>query len=398
VPGSPDDDPNVGSPQPSSGWSVAPSGRRPSDAWADLEPSFTGDHPEFASRRSARRSRPGQRRRRLLGYLLVAVFALILGLGTGYARGYFASGKVGRKVTVVVPQGATLNSIASQLEAKGVVKHARAFVIRAESDGYATKFMPGTYTFHQNEPYEGLVAQLARGVMPPTVKVSIPEGTTLKQAGGLVAAKVGTITAADYVAVARDDPPPFRLRGYKPGTTLEGLLFPATYEVIPKVKARTFVDKQLAAFTHNFAQVDMARALKANLTPYDVVIIASMIDREAMVPAERPMVAAVIWNRLRIDMLLQIDATIQYALGKTKPVLTYDDLKIDSPYNTYKHPGLPPTPISNPGLAALQAAAAPANVDYLYYVARNDGTGRHYFSKDYAQFLVDQKKATANGQ
>jgi len=129
-----------------------------------------------------------------------------------------------------------------------------------------------------------------------------------------------------------------------------------------------------------------------------VVIIASMIDREAMVPAERPMVAAVIWNRLRIDMLLQIDATIQYALGKTKPVLTYDDLKIDSPYNTYKHPGLPPTPISNPGLAALQAAAAPANVDYLYYVARNDGTGRHYFSKDYAQFLVDQKKATANGQ
>ena len=94
------------------------------------------------------------------------------------------------------------------------------------------------------------------------------------------------------------------------------------------------------------------------------------------------MVAAVIWNRLRIDMLLQIDATIQYALGKTKPVLTFDDLKIDSPYNTYKHPGLPPTPISNPGLAALQAAAAPADVDYLYYVARNDGSGRHYFSKD----------------
>ena len=95
------------------------------------------------------------------------------------------------------------------------------------------------------------------------------------------------------------------------------------------------------------------------------------------------MVAAVIWNRLRNDMLLQIDATIQYALGKTKPVLTFDDLKIDSPYNTYKHPGLPPTPISNPGLAALQAAADPADVDYLYYVARNDGTGRHYFSSDY---------------
>jgi UPF0755 protein len=392
------DDTSTRSPQPSSGTTAAPIRRVPSDAWADLEPSFTGDHPDFARRRGARHARPGQRRRRFLGYLLVAVLAFILGVGTGYARGYFSSGDVGGKVTVVVPAGATLSSIADQLEAKGVVKHARAFVIRAESDGYATKFMPGTYTFHQNEPYEELVAQLARGVNPPTVKVSIPEGTTLRQAGGLVAAEVGSITAADYTGVARDDPPPFRLGGYKPGTTLEGLLFPATYEVIPKATARAFIEKQLAAFEQNFAKVDMSRALKANLTPYDVVIIASMIDREAMVPAERPMVAAVIWNRLRIDMLLQIDATIQYALGKTKPVLTYDDLKIDSPFNTYKHLGLPPTPISNPGLAALQAAAAPANVDYLYYVARNDGTGRHYFSKDYAQFLADQEKARVNGQ
>jgi UPF0755 protein len=373
VTGSPDDT-STRPPQPSSARSATP------------------------TRRSTRHSRPGKRRPRFLGYLLVAVFAFILGLGTGYARGYFASGDVGRKVTVVVPVGATLSSIASELEAKGVVKHARAFVIRAESDGYATKFMPGAYTFHQNEPYEELVALLARGVNPPTVKVSIPEGATLKQAGGLVAAAVGAISAADYVAVARDDPPPFRLGGYKSGATLEGMLFPATYEVIPKVKARGFVAKQLTAFAENFAKVDMTRAVKANLTPYDVVIIASMIDREALAPAERPLVAAVIWNRLRIDMLLQIDATIQYALGKTKPVLTYNDLKIDSPYNTYKHPGLPPTPISNPGLAALEAAAAPANVDYLYYVARNDGTGRHYFSKAYAQFLVDQEKAKANGQ
>ena len=395
--GSPDDT-GTRLPQPSSGRSAAPTRRSPSDAWADLEPSFTGDDPLFAGRRSTRHSRPGKRRRRFLGYLLVAIFAFILGLGAGYARGYFASGELGGTVTVVVPTGATLSSIARELEAQGVVKHARAFVIRAESDGYATRFMPGTYTFHRNEPYETLVALLARGVKPPTVKVSIPEGSTLKQAGRLVAAEVRSITTAGYVAVARDDPPPFRLGGYKTGSTLEGMLFPATYEVLPSVKARAFVEKQLAAFEANFAKVDMTRALKANLTPYDVVIIASMIDREALVPAERPVVAAVIWNRLRIDMLLQIDATIQYALGKTKPLLTFDDLKIDSPYNTYKHAGLPPTPISNPGLAALQAAAAPANVDYLYYVARNDGTGRHFFSKEYAQFLVDQEKARANGQ
>jgi UPF0755 protein len=97
-------------------------------------------------------------------------------------------------------------------------------------------------------------------------------------------------------------------------------------------------------------------------------------------------------------MLLQIDATIQYALGKTKPLLTYDDLEIDSPYNTYKHAGLPPTPISNPGLAALKAAADPTDDTYLYYVARNDGTGRHYFSTSYDQFLADKAKAAANGE
>jgi len=363
-----------------------------------MEPAFTADDFGTGHRRGDLGRRPARRRRRATGYLLVAVLAFVLGLGVGYARGYFSSGALGDKVTVVVPVGATLSGIADELQAKGVVKHARAFVIRAESDGYSTKFKPGTYTFRKNQPYPQVVALLVKGAHAPTVKVSIPEGTTLKQASVLVSDDVKNISAADYVAVAKDDPPPFDLQGYKSGTTLEGMLFPATYEVYVTEKARPFVKSQLAAFQDNFAKVDVSRARKANLTAYDVVIIASMIDREARVPVERPMVAAVIWNRLHAGMLLQIDATIQYALGKTKPVLTYDDLKIDSPYNTYRHKGLPPTPISNPGLAALQAAAAPANVNYLYYVARNDGTGRHYFSKDYSQFLADEAKAKANGQ
>ena len=371
---------------------------RPSERqYLDSEPSFVGDDPEFSRRRHARRTGRSAGRRRLAGYFLVAGFAFILGLGAGYAREYFApsSGAPGRAVTVVVPSGASLSAIAGRLEAKGVVRHARAFIIRAESDGYAMKFKPGTYRLHENEPYERLVALLVHGVKPPTIKVSIPEGSTLRQAAGLVAGGVAGISAQKYIDVARDQPPRFRLPGYKPGTTLEGMLFPATYEALPGSTAAEFVDQQLTAFRDNFAEVDMAQARKANLTAYDVVIIASMIDREALVPAERPMVAAVIWNRLRDGMLLQIDATIQYVLGQTKPVLTYDDLKIDSPYNTYKHAGLTPTPISNPGLAALQAAAAPAAVDYLYYVARNDGTGRHYFSSDYQQFLADKAKANA---
>ena len=376
----------------------------PGRGWVRYESqaSFTGDDDfEFTRRRSTRhdggRRRGGRGRR--AGYLLVAVLALVIGLGVGYARAYFADGEVGGTVTVVVKEGSSLQTIAAALEENGVVKHGRAFVIRADADGYATRFMPGTYTFHVNEPYDALVAKLLKGVKPPTVKVSIPEGTTLRQAAEIVSGAVRAISAAEYVGAARDEPPPFRLQGYKKGTTLEGMLFPATYEVPPrKATASSFVEEQLAAFDANFAEVDMTRARAANLTDYDVVIIASMIDREAQVPTERPVVAAVIWNRLREGMLLQIDATIQYALGTTKPVLTYDDLKIDSPYNTYKHAGLPPTPISNPGLAALKAAADPSADKYLYYVARNDGTGRHYFSTTYEQFLVDKAKAAANGE
>jgi UPF0755 protein len=373
--------------------------RPPGGGWQRYEPGSRSGGDPGVGRRGTGHHGGHRRRNRLLGYLLVGILALIVGAGVGYARAYFSDGTVGGTVTVVVKEGSTLRGIAQQLEEKGVVKHARAFEIRADADGYATRFMPGAYAFRVNEPYESLVAKLLEGTKADTIKVSIPEGTTLRQAAAIVSDAVKAISERAYIKVARDDPPPVKLQGYKQGTTLEGMLFPATYEVLPKkASAYGFIKTQLATFDAYFSKVDMKAAKAANLTEYDVVIIASMIDREAQAPAERPVVAAVIWNRLRKDMLLQIDATIQYALGKTKPVLTYDDLKIDSPYNTYKHLGLPPTPISNPGLAALKAAANPSDDKYLYYVARNDGTGRHYFSTTYEQFLVDKAKSEANAK
>ena len=373
--------------------------RHPDDEWASIEPAFGDDYDALTRRRSDRRpTRVTRARRRRVGFVLLAVVAFLVGLGVGYARDFFDPGETGRAVTVTIAEGSTLTAIGQTLEDEGVVKHARAFIIQAQSDGYSTSFKPGTYRLHENEPYASLVAILIKGVEPPTVKVTVPEGSTLLQAADIAADSELSISRDAYVKIARDDPPPFKLQGYKAGTTLEGLLFPATYELDPKAKARALIEDQLEAFNHTFGEVDMARAQKANLTAYDVVIIASMVEREASVAEERPVVAAVIWNRLKDGMLLQIDATIQYALGEQKPALTYDDLEIDSPYNTYKHPGLPPTPIANPGLAALHAAADPDDVDYLYYVARNDGTGRHYFSADYDQFLVDQAKAAANGE
>jgi uncharacterized YceG family protein len=161
-------------------------------------------------------------------------------------------------------------------------------------------------------------------------------------------------------------------------TNLEGFLFPATYDFLRKTTARQLVHAQLAAFCRNWDNVDMRYARSRNLTPYDVLIIASMIEREAAVARERPLIAAVIYNRLHARMPLGIDATLRYGLeiAPTESI-RQSQLHDPTPYNTRLHLGLPPTPISNPGLAAIRAAAHPAHVDYLYYARKKDH--RHHF-------------------
>jgi UPF0755 protein len=146
----------------------------------------------------------------------------------------------------------------------------------------------------------------------------------------------------------------------------------------------------------NEAQVDFSYARARNLTRFDVLILASMIEREVAVPAERRIVAAVLYNRLKAGMRLDIDATVQYAIGEWKPELTASDLEVDSPYNTRRFPGLPPGPIASPGLDSIRAAARPARNDYIYYVAKNDGSGGHYFSTTPEQFEADVARSRAN--
>jgi UPF0755 protein len=174
-------------------------------------------------------------------------------------------------------------------------------------------------------------------------------------------------------------------------TNLEGFLFPATYDFLRKTTSKQLVAAQLTAFCRNWRKVDMKYARSKNLTPYDVLTIASMIEKEAAVPSERPLVAAVIYNRLHAGMQLGIDATLRYGLGiPPTESIRQSQLQNPTPYNTRIHFGLPPTPISNPGLAAIKAAANPARVDYLYYARKKDH--RHHFftaSGDaYNQFLA----------
>ena len=186
------------------------------------------------------------------------------------------------------------------------------------------------------------------------------------------------------------------LAGTSTPRSLEGFLFPATYQFLPTETVPQFIAQQVAAYRNYTATVNYRYAASKNLTKYDVLTIASMIEREVSVPSERAVVAGVIYNRLHDHMMLGIDATVQYALGYWKTDLTEADLQIDSPYNTRKYFGLPPGPICNPGLAAIQAAAHPAHVPYLYYVARNDGTGRHFFATSAAQFDADVAQSQAN--
>jgi cell division protein YceG involved in septum cleavage len=217
------------------------------------------------------------------------------------------------------------------------------------------------------------------------VTVTIPEGETAAQIARIAHAKGLT---GSYLRSARRsallDPAHY---GAPAGTrSLEGFLFPATYEMFAAAPARQLVAKQLTAFGEDFGSAQERRARALHVTPYELLIVASMVEREALLARDRPRAAAVIYNRLRLGMPLGIDSTIRYALHDYDKPLTEAQLHIDSPYNTRIHHGLPPTPISNPGLAAIDAAAHPAHVPYLYYVNGADGCGELVFSTGYAEF------------
>jgi uncharacterized YceG family protein len=218
--------------------------------------------------------------------------------------------------------------------------------------------------------------------------VTIPEGETRAQIAAIAAAHG---LGGSYLAASRRSSllDPADYGAPRATKSLEGFLFPATYELFAGASARRLVADQLAAFHEQFPAADARRARALHLTVYQLLIVASMIEREALLARDRARVAAVVYNRLRLGMPLGIDSTLRYALHDYSRPLTEAQLRLDSPYNTRVHRGLPPTPISNPGMAAIAAAAHPAHVGYLYYVNDADGCGDLVFSASYAQFEAD---------
>jgi UPF0755 protein len=329
--------------------------------------------------RPAHRSRP--RTGRLVA--LAALVLVVLGIGWfGISLFQPFKGDGEGEVRVTIPQGASLGEIADLLETKGAVSSSSFFQLRARLAGRSGNLKPGNYTLARDMSFTAALDRLEEGLPPNVVQISIPEGLSRAE----VAPRVKRLKGNYIKATRRNpnlDPRDYKAKGAK---SLEGFLFPATYELKKGQRVRKLVDEQLTAFKRNFDQVDLRYARGKNLTPYDVLIIASLVEREAAVAKERPIIASVIYNRLHNDLRLDIDATVRFVTGNWTKPLKVSELQNPSPYNTRVHSGLPPGPIGSPGLASIKAAAHPARTDYLFYVAAVCGNGKHKFASTDAQF------------
>jgi len=296
-------------------------------------------------------------------------------------------------VVVTVPAGATADQIGHILADNGVVNSPFFFSLRTRLSGDRSKLRSGRYTLREGMSYGAALAALTTAPKAaPVVNITLPEGPSRREEAAKL--KAAGVTGNYLAATRRSSRLDPRDYGAPRSTkTLEGFLFPATYELkANQATAGRLVNRQLAAFKDAFAKVNMSAAKRKNLSRYDVLVIASMIEREALVPRDRRLISAVIYNRLKENIPLGIDATLRYALNQWSRPLRVSELNSTSSFNTRKRRGLPPTPIGNPGLAAMRAAANPAHVPYLFYVVKPCGNGAHAFSSTDAKFQQDVAK------
>ena len=293
-------------------------------------------------------------------------------------------------VAVQIPPGANAGSIGRLLESRGVVADARFFELNATLTLRRGKLRTGNYVLRRNMTNGAAIDALLQGPKVRVVRtfdVTVPEGLSRREAARALA---GSGIEGSYLKASGSKRALARARelGLPRGTdTLEGFLYPATYELRAGATARALVDKQLDAFGDNLRGIDLTKAKRKNLNRYDIVTIASMIERETPCDRERPLISSVIYNRLSQGIPLGIDATIRYAENNWDEPLKQSELDRDGPYNTRLRTELPPTPIGNPGLASLKAAAAPAKTDYIFYVAKPGAA--HAFSSTDAEFAQD---------
>jgi UPF0755 protein len=301
------------------------------------------------------------------------------------------------EVEVVIQGGATAIQIGRELRAAGLVQYPRIFALTARVIGSESSLKAGRYRFALDASYFEMLEALERGTVE-TVTLTIPEGFTLRQISDRVAAFTGL--DPDSVRDLLDDSL-FVASLNVPGPTLEGYLFPDTYRFAEDLPVQTVLREMVSQYHAFWTPERRARLGSIELTERELVTLASIVEKEARVGTERPIIAGVYWNRLQRDMLLQADPTVQYALGgEPRERLLYSDIDAvaDNPYNTYTQLGLPPGPIASPGEASLDASLSPAEVPYLFFVARPDGS--HEFTRTNREHInaKNRIRAETNGQ
>jgi UPF0755 protein len=329
----------------------------------------------------------------LLGVLAVVALAAVVGIL--WVRSQIdPSGPPGSEVRITVRPGQSIADVGKMLEEGGVIANATVFAYYARFKG-ADSIKAGDFVFRHNEHMGDVIERLEEGGVVERDRVTLPEGLTLPE----IAAKVGELpgrSAERFLAAARSGS--VRSQFQPPGNTnLEGLILPETYFVDRKDDETAILTRMVNAFDEYVTSIGLpAAAPRLQLTPYEVIVTASLVEREARVDEDRRPIARVIYNRLDRGMPLQIDATVQYALGKQKERLLLKDLEVDSPYNTYKIPGLPPGPIASPGRESLRAALDPPPSPYIYYVL-SDANGKHAFAATAAEFERYKAEARSKG-
>ncbi len=324
--------------------------------------------------------------------LILLILAVILGAWWFVPRAWLnRPTSDAAKVSVTVASGADAQSVADLLERNGLIDSAAGYLFYAVVDSSAYRPKPGTYALRPGMSYRTLARTLVIGPEREEVSVTIIEGWNLAdEAKALEAQGVDSKTFLDAARVDSWKSGASFLQPLKNGTSLEGYLFPDTYRVWKDQLPEGLITKQLAAFASRASRL-AEEAQKQARTLHDVVILASIVEKEVAKPEDRAIVAGIFWNRLQSGMALQSDATVNYVTnaGRTRP--TTDDLASVSPYNTYKNRGLPPGPISNPGADALEAALHPAKTEYQYFLT--DANGKTYFAKTFEEHQRNRLKA-----
>lgn len=324
--------------------------------------------------------------------LAVLLFAgLLVAAGVRYYTWCEEASGPRSPVEFTVPEGASGSEVVDALHAAGVIRCGTVSKWLLRRSGLADEIREGSFDLTTNmTPHEAFVVITEPPPPAPTVRLTIPEGYRLTQIADRVEEVVG-VPAPRFLRAAASGEwslPPYLMLG----EPLEGFLFPETYEFLERgTTAADVIGRLLDQFGEEAASLGWGGTAALGLTPYETVIVASMVEEEARVPKDRSLIAAVIYNRLEAEVPLGIDATIQYIDPNPDDGLTVSDFKIDSPYNTRLYAGLPPTPIASPGLASLQAALRPADVDFLYYVLCGDD-GHHAFSSTFERFLRDKAR------